>query len=105
MACRILVLAEHEGGAVRETTFELLGMAHRLAGEAGWPTAGIKAVLIGLGAGPPAGDLAGRGAAEGICVGGGAVKGYTRDGHTRALEAGIKGEAPGPGLGRGTPER
>jgi len=36
MACKILVLAEHEEGSLRDTSFELLGMAHRLAGEAGW---------------------------------------------------------------------
>jgi len=94
MPCSILVLAEHEGGAIRETTFELLGMAHRLAGEAGWRPAEIKAVLIGLGRGEQAEGLAARGAAEVICVEGEAVADYTCDGHTRVLESVIKAETP-----------
>src|SRR2546426_5407027 len=94
MPCRILILAEHEDGALRETTFELLGMAHRLAGDAGWPPSGIKAVLIGQGLGDLAGSAAARGAAEVICVEGEAVKDYTCDGYTRVLESVIKAESP-----------
>src|SRR5437867_627276 len=94
MPCRILILAEHEDGALRETTFELLGMAHRLAGDAGWPPSGIKAVLIGQGTGDLAGSAAARGAAEVICVEGEAVKDYTCDGYTRVLESVIKAESP-----------
>ena len=46
MADRILVLAEHEEGALRERTWELLGMAHVLGGEAGKE---VGAVLLGSG--------------------------------------------------------
>jgi len=94
MGCNILVLAEHEGGALRETTFELLGMAHRLAGEAGWPTSGIKAVLIGQGVADLARSVAAKGAAEVIYAEGEAVKEYTCDGTTRVLESVIKAESP-----------
>ena len=94
MGCRILVWAEHEGGAIRETTHELLGLAHRLAGEAGWSAGEIKAVLLGLGPGPQADGLAARGAAEVICVTGDAVKDYTSDGFAQALEAVIAAETP-----------
>jgi electron transfer flavoprotein alpha subunit len=94
MACRILILAEHEGGALRDTTFELLGLAHRLAGDAGWPVSDIKAVVIGQGVGELAKNVAARGAAEVICVEGEPVKDYNCDGHARALESVIKADAP-----------
>ncbi len=95
MACNALILAEHESGAVRETTWELLGLAHRLAGEAGWGPGGIKAVLLGKGARVLADEVAARGAAEVIYVEGAAVEQYTGDGHGKALEAIVKAEQPG----------
>src|SRR3989338_5563450 len=94
MACRILILAEHEGGAVRETTFELVALAHRLAGEAGWSAADIKALLIRPARGGGAKGLAAGGAAEVICAEGEAVKEYTSDGLSRVLESVIKAESP-----------
>ena len=94
MACRILILAEHEGGAIRDTTFELLGLAHRLAGEGGWGTSDIKALVIGQGVAGLAKSVASRGAAEAICAEGEAVKDYTGDGHARVLESVIRAEAP-----------
>ena len=36
MACKVLVLAEHDAAGVRDITWELLGMAHALASGAGW---------------------------------------------------------------------
>ncbi len=103
MACRILVLAEHEGGVVRETTFELVALAHRLAGEGGWSAADIKALLIGQGLGDLAKGLAARGAAEVIYAEGEAVKEYTSDGHSRVLESVIKAESPDIVLASHTP--
>src|SRR2546426_803007 len=97
MACRILILAEHEDGALRETTFELLGMAHRLAGDAGWPPSGIKAVLIGQGLGDLAGSASARGAAEVICVEGEAVKDYTCDGYTGTTQGAVRTVPAGVG--------
>ncbi|HXU12707.1 MAG TPA: electron transfer flavoprotein subunit alpha/FixB family protein [Candidatus Binatia bacterium] len=103
MACRILILAEHEGGAVRETTFELLALAHRLAGEGGGGPADVKALLIGHGIGDLAKGIAARGAAEVICAEGEAVKDYTGDGYGRILEAVIKSESPDIVLASHTP--
>jgi electron transfer flavoprotein alpha subunit len=103
MACRILVLAEPEGGAVRETTFELLALAHRLAGEGGWSAADVKALLVGHGIGELAKGMAARGAAEVIYAEGEAVKEYTSDGYTRVLESVIKAESPDIVLASHTP--
>src|SRR5262245_31404472 len=94
MPCKILILGELESGAIRDTTWELLGLAHRLASDAGWGAGEIKAVLIGQGLGEAAKSVAARGAAEVICVEGEALKDYTADGHARALEAAIQAESP-----------
>jgi electron transfer flavoprotein alpha subunit len=95
MGCKILILAEHEGGAVRDTTYELLGMAHRLAGEAGWdPGAEVKALLLGQGVEALAAQVAARGAGEVIYAEGASVENYTGDACGRAIEAVVKDEAP-----------
>jgi electron transfer flavoprotein alpha subunit len=103
MGCRILILAEHEGGAVRETTFELLALAHRLAGEGGGGPADVRALLIGMGIGELAKGVAARGAAEVVYAEGEAVKDYTGDGYGRILEAVIKSESPDIVLASHTP--
>jgi electron transfer flavoprotein alpha subunit len=95
MACKILILAEHEGGVLRDTSFELLGMAHRLAGEAGWDAgADVKALLLGQGIDTLAEELTTRGAAEVIYAQGQAVESYTGDAYRRAIEALVKEEGP-----------
>ncbi len=95
MACKILILAEHEGGAVREFTYELLGMAHRVAAAAGWDASSeIKAILLGQGVEGLAGEVAAGGAAEVIYVEGTALTEYTSDGYDRAIEAVVKDESP-----------
>jgi len=58
MGCKILVVAEHEGGAVRDITWELLGLAHAVAPQGGWGAADIKAVLPGQGVGAVAAAIA-----------------------------------------------
>jgi electron transfer flavoprotein alpha subunit len=95
MACKALVLAEHEGGAVREITFELLGLARALAGQAGWDAASqIKALLPGHGADALAAAVAGRGAAEVIYAEEEALKDFTSEAYARVLEAVIAEEKP-----------
>ncbi len=95
MACKALIVAEQESGAVREITYELLGMAHKVAEQAGWKAASdVKAVLPGEGVEKMAAEIAGRGAAEVICAEGAALKDYTGDGHARALEEIIRAESP-----------
>jgi electron transfer flavoprotein alpha subunit len=96
MGCKVLVLAEHEGGAVQGITYELLGLAHRLAGEAGWNAAAeIKALLLGSGVEGLAREVAARGAAEVILAEGPAVRDYTGDAYDRTIEAVVKAESPG----------
>jgi electron transfer flavoprotein alpha subunit len=95
MACKILILAEHEDGALRDTASELLGMAHRIAGEAGWDAGSdIKALLLGQGIDGLADKLTTRGAAEVIYAEGKAVEHYTGDAYRRAIEAVVKDEDP-----------
>ena len=94
MPCKILVVAEQEAGSVKEITWELLGLAHRLAGEAGWPAAEIKAIVLGEGIAAAAREIAARGAAEAIQVDGAAVAQYSCDAFDRAIEAQAKAEAP-----------
>jgi electron transfer flavoprotein alpha subunit len=95
MGAKILILAEHEAGAVRDVTWELLGLAHRLAGEAGWsPAADVKALLLGQGIDALAAQIAARGAAEVVYAEGKAVESYTGDGYHRAIEAVVRAEPP-----------
>ena len=94
MGCKALILVEHEGGVVREITYELLGLAHRLAPAAGWEPAEIKALLLGQGVENLAAEVAGRGAAEVIYAEGAAVASYTSDGYDRVIEAIVKDETP-----------
>ena len=95
MGCKVLVLAEHEDGAVKDITYELLGMAHRLAGEAGWNAdADVKALLLGQGVDELANEVAGKGAAEVIYAEGAAVSNYTGDAYRRVAETITKEEAP-----------
>ena len=94
MACKILVIAEHEDGVLRDASFELLGMAHRLAGEAGWEAADIKALVLGQGVDGLAEELAKGGASEAIYAEGAAVKNYTSDAYGRAIEAVVREESP-----------
>jgi len=94
MACKVLVLAEHDATGVRDITWELIGMAHALAGGAGWGAASVKAAVLGQGADAAAAKVAARGAAEAIYVEGPALKDYTGDGYSRALESVIRAESP-----------
>jgi electron transfer flavoprotein alpha subunit len=104
MGTKVLILAEHESGVVRETTYELLGLAHRLAGEAGWSASEIKAVILGQGVEGAAREIAARGAAEVICAEGQAVRNYTGDAYARTLEPIVKAEAPEFFLAGHTPD-
>jgi electron transfer flavoprotein alpha subunit len=94
VGCKALVLAEHEGGALRDVTWELLGLAHRLAGESGWSPREIGAVLLGQGVEGLAREVAARGAAEVIYAEGRSIENYTGDGHGKVLEAIVKAESP-----------
>ncbi len=95
MACKVLILAEQEEGALRDTSLELLGMAHRLADEASWnASTDIKALLLGDGVEGVAEELARGGAAEVIYAEGKAVAHYTSEAYGKATEAIIAEESP-----------
>jgi electron transfer flavoprotein alpha subunit len=86
---KVLVLAEHDGKNLKEISFELLGMAHKVA--SGGP---VKALLLGEGVSELALKLAERGASEVIYVEGQAVRHYTGDGYRRALIPVLAEESP-----------
>jgi electron transfer flavoprotein alpha subunit len=94
MACKVLVVAEQEGGTVREITWELLGTAHQLAKAAGWGPGEIKALVLGHGIEKAAREIAGRGAQEVIAADGEALANYTSDGYDRVIEAQARAESP-----------
>jgi electron transfer flavoprotein alpha subunit len=94
MAWKALVVAEQESGSVRDITWELLGLAHRLAPEAGGDASGIKALVLGQGIDAAAAEIARRGAAEVIQADGPALAQYTSDGYDRVIEAQVRAEAP-----------
>ena len=94
MACKVLVVAEQEGGAVRDISWELLGLAHKVAKEAGWDAGSIKALLLGQNAEAAGKALAERGAAEAIVADSPALANYTVDGYAAVIEAQAKAEAP-----------
>lgn len=87
MANDILVLAEHAGGTLSDTTFELLGKAKELAGATGG-----RAVVALLGDAAPADQL---GSADAVVtVADDALAGYTAEGWERALGAVVEHVSP-----------
>ncbi len=91
MGDKILILAEHESGALRERNGELLGLAHRLAAETGKE---VGSVLLGSEIGSLAEELAARGGGEVLLVDDVALADYTQDGHAKALEQVVAQEQP-----------
>ena len=89
MATTILILAEHDGSALKDISFELLGMADRVA-----EGANVKALLLGNGVDGLASELAARGASEVLYVEGSALAEYTSDGYRKAIEAVLSEESP-----------
>ena len=94
MACKVLVVAEQEGGAVRDITWELLGLANKIATEAGWGEGSVKALVIGRNLDAAAQQIAARGAAEVLAAESPALESYTCDGYDAVIEAQAKAETP-----------
>ena len=82
---RILVHAEHEAGAVRDTAFELIAIARSLGGE-------IEALVMGSEPEALAGQLGG--ADRVIAVANPALEAYIPDAHAAALQAAIRERRP-----------
>ena len=91
MGDKILVLAEHESGALRERNGELLGLAHRLAGETGRE---VGSILLGSGIGALAQELAARGGGEVLFVDDPALADYSQQGYAKAVEQVVGQEQP-----------
>ena len=89
MSRSILTLAEHEQGQLKDVSFELLGMAQRLA-EGGT----VKTALLGQGLDGPAKELAERGANEVLYLDSEALAEYVSDGYRQALLPLIQEEKP-----------
>lgn len=88
MPTKVLILAEHDKGSLKDITFELLGMANGVA------DAHVTALLLGNGVDELADELAAKGAAEVIYAESGALADYTGDGYQKAILPIIKEEAP-----------
>ena len=82
---RILVHAEHEAGAVRDTAFELIAIARSLGGE-------IEALVMGSEPEALAGQLGG--ADWVIAIADPALETYLPDAHAAALQAAIRERRP-----------
>jgi len=91
MAGKILVLAEQEDGALRDTAFELLGLARRLGSATG---AEVGSILLGAGIGAAASELAARGGGEVLVADAEPLRSYTQEGFGRAVETVVAQERP-----------
>ena len=89
MSVKIVTLAEHDGSGLKEISFELLGLAHRVSDDAE-----IKTLILGKNAEELAKTLAKRGASEVLYIEGDAVASASSDGYRRALEPVLRKESP-----------
>lgn len=89
MPTTILILAEHDNGALKDITFELVGMAHAISDDVE-----VKALLLGNDIDELANELASRGASEVIYVAGEALAHYTSDGYQKAMVDVLTAERP-----------
>jgi len=84
MAVKILILAEHGNGALKDITFELIGAAHQAAEDAH-----VVALLVGNDVSSLADELAQKGVSEVLYVEGAALTSYTSDGYRQAIESAV----------------
>jgi electron transfer flavoprotein alpha subunit len=82
----ILIVAETQGGAIREATYELVTMARGVADASGRD---VKSVLIGSGVGELAAGLASKGGGETLVVDDPAAANYSVDVWTAAIRAAV----------------
>jgi electron transfer flavoprotein alpha subunit len=82
----ILIVAEIQGGAIREATYELVTMAREIANASGRD---VKSLVIGSGAGDKASELASKGGGETLVVDDAAAANYNVDVWTAAIRAAV----------------
>ncbi len=97
MGSGILVFAEHEGGQIKKTAYELLGKARELAAAIGGP---VSAVIIGSG---DTGELGSYGAETVYTATGDGFETYTTCAFTGALAAAVAAADPAVVLGAASP--
>jgi len=83
----ILVVAEIQGGAIREATYELVAVAQGLAAAGGRE---VKSVVIGSGIAELAAELASKGGGETFTADDAALANYNVDGWNKAIRAAIE---------------
>jgi electron transfer flavoprotein alpha subunit len=83
----ILVVSEIQKGKIREASFELLTLAHAVAGQS---NRGVKSLVIGSGVGDLASDFAGKGGGETFVVDDDAAANYSVDVWNKAVRAAVE---------------
>ena len=89
MAQSIYILAEHSRQSLKDTTYELLSVAHQCA-----QNANITAIILGQDVDDLAEELAVKGASEVLYVNGPALSTYTSDGYLQAIKPILTKETP-----------
>ena len=79
----ILIVAEIQNGAIRECSYELVGIAQGLGGT-------VKSLVIGSGVGDLASELAGKGGGETFVVDDAALANYNVDAWNKAIRAAVE---------------
>jgi electron transfer flavoprotein alpha subunit len=83
----ILVVTEIQKGKIREASFELLSLAHDVAGQT---SRGVKSLVIGSGVGDLASDFAGKGGGETFVVDDAAAANYSVDVWNKSVRAAVE---------------
>ncbi len=83
----ILVVGEIQNGKIREASFELLTLAHDVAGQTGRD---VKSLVIGSGVGDIASDFAGKGGGETFVLDDAAAADYSVDVWNKAVRAAVE---------------
>ena len=85
----ILIVAEIQGGKIREASFELITLAASIGGD-------VKSLVIGSGVGELASDFASKGGGETFVADDGGLADYSVDAYNKTIRAAI--EASGASL-------
>ncbi len=89
MPQKVYILADHSGQSLKDTTFELLSVAHQCS-----KSASITAIILGEDIADLAKELAAKGASEVLYLKGPALSAYTSDGYLQAIRPILNEEAP-----------
>ena len=82
----ILVVTEIQKGNIREASYELLALAHKVAGASGRE---VKSLVIGSGAGDAASEFASKGGGGTFLADEASLADYNVEGWSRAIRAAV----------------